>query len=182
MPYDPARHHRRSIRLRDYDYAQAGVYFVTIVTKNRITVFEQTATKAIVEETWEWLADRYHHVDLDEYIVMPNHLHGIVVIRSVGRGGSRTAPTASIKRKAPGRLIGAFKTVSTKQINLLQGTAGGAVWQRNFYERIVRDQDELNRIRQYIGNNTVAWETDPENHRSKELLGTVPAAIIPRST
>jgi REP element-mobilizing transposase RayT len=128
MRYDPERHHRRSIRLKGYDYTQAGAYFVTIVTQDRACLFGEIVEGEvqlnpfgeIVAESWRWLAMQYDYVELDEWVIMPNHLHGIIVITDNGsRGGSRTAPT--VKRKPIGRLIGAFKTVSTKRINEHRG-------------------------------------------------------------
>lgn len=101
---------------------------------------------------------------LDEWIVMPNHLHGIIVIQRPTQGGSRTAPThAFALAKPPGRLIGAFKTVCTKRVNELRGTAGAPLWQRDFYEHIIRNEDESGKIRQYIRTNPLMWGEDHEN-------------------
>lgn len=164
MTYEPERHHRRSIRLQGYDYSQEGAYYVTIVCRDRTPMLEDPALRAIVEDGWLWLASQYAYVHLDEYIIMPNHLHGIVVISDVVQGGSRAAPTASVpKRKALGSIIGAFKTVSAKRINELLDTHGSPVWQRDYWERIIRDQAEMNRIRQYIRENPAHWASDPEN-------------------
>ncbi len=183
--YNADIHHRRSIRLKGYDYSQAGAYFVTVCTQNRECLFGEIADfemrlneyGRVVNETWEWLRQQYSRVDLDEWIVMPNHLHGIILmtdkndLNDSGRGGSRTAPTsrdsgivpAPTKRKPLGRLIGAFKTVSTKRINEIRATAGAQVWQRNYYEHIIRDEKELNRIREYIAANPALWANDENN-------------------
>ena len=166
--YRPELHHRRSIRLKGYDYAQSGAYFVTIVTQGRIPHFGEILdgemllndTGLSVALAWEWLATRYPHVKLDEYVVMPNHLHGIIVMADTGRGGSQTAPTG---RKPLGRLVAAFKTVTTKQLNLVQGTPGQLLWQRNFYEHVIRNDDEMDRVREYIIGNPLQWEIDTEN-------------------
>ena len=91
---------------------------------------------------------------------MPNHLHGIIVIANQPSGGSRTAPTP---RKPLGRLVGAFKTVTTRQFNATEGTPGQPLWQRNFYERVIRNADELDRVGEYIVANPLLWETDREN-------------------
>ena len=117
-----------------------------------------------VEECWQWLHHQYPYVELDEWVVMPNHLQGIIVILDDGtsrRVGSRTDPT-TWKRKPLGRLIGAFKTVSTNQINKIRVSTGHRLWQRNYYERIARNETELNRIRQYIVENPSNWEEDEE--------------------
>jgi putative transposase len=173
MPESP--HQRRSMRLPGYDYTQPGAYFVTLVTQNRLRLFGEivdgemrlNAVGEIVSQAWQWLARQYPYVDIDEWVIMPNHLHGIIWIvnnDAPGRGGSRTAPTHPIHPQKPlGRLIGAFKTVSTKQINLLNQTPGAALWQRNYFEHIIRNDDDLRRIRAYISNNPLRWTIDREN-------------------
>jgi putative transposase len=186
MQYNPTIHHRRSIRLSGYDYTKAGAYFVTICAQNRECLFgEITAGQTqlneygcIVAETWEWLSTQYDYVDLDAWIVMPNHLHGIIIVTDDhgaggsrtaptagasddhGAGGSRTAPTGHVKRKPLGRLIGAFKTVSTKRVNALRDMADVPIWQRDFYEHIIRNEASLRRIREYIVNNPLRWKLD----------------------
>jgi REP element-mobilizing transposase RayT len=176
--FDPGRHHRRSIRLKGYDYSQAGAYFVTIVAWQREMLFGDVVNEEIklnemgeiVADKWQWLETQYPYIELGAWIVMPNHFHGILVIHDDGRGGSRSAhagdsriaPTP-IKRKPLGGLIGAFKTVSTKQINLLRDTEGQTVWQRNYYEHIIRNDREMDRIHRYIESNPLQWDDDDEN-------------------
>lgn len=185
------RYGRRSIRLRGYDYTADGAHFVTLCTHGRARVFGAVVNGEMrlnacgleVARCWLWLAERYPYVHLDQWTVMPDHIHGIIVITNntnvtysdgPRRGGSRTAqiPTASLKwsadgstgainrfgivpakRKPLGRLIAAFKTVSTKRVNDLRCTPGARLWQRNYYERIVRDDLSLSYIRRYIVNN-----------------------------
>src|SRR3989338_8854106 len=97
MRYDPKKHHRRSIRLSGYDYSQAGAYFVTICTQNRQCLFGEIVDGKmrlneygwVVAKCWEWLGWQYQHVDLDGWVVMPNHLHGVIMIGDVGTGGFR---------------------------------------------------------------------------------------------
>ena len=174
-------HHRRSVRLKGYDYAQAGSYFVTLCTHDRACLFGDVVDGQmrlneygqVVADSWMWLSDQYPHVELDEWVVMPNHLHGIMVLTGPdGRGGSRTAPTKN--RKPVGRLIGAFKTVSTKRLNTLRHTPGLLVWQRNYYEHIVRSEESLDRIRRYIIGNPARWDEDPENPQAVGALCEVP--------
>ncbi|WP_019504434.1 transposase [Pleurocapsa sp. PCC 7319] len=173
MKYDSTRHHRRSIRLKGYDYSQAGFYFVTICCYQRQCLFGDIVNGLmqlnqygeIVAETYQSLSFRYSYINLDEWIIMPNHFHGIIVLTDKPcRGVSRNAPTPPInskpKRKPLGRLIGAFKTVSTKKINLIRNAPGSSVWQRNYYEHIIRNQKSLNNIRQYIINNPISWNVD----------------------
>ncbi len=164
------QHHRRSIRLKGYDYRQAGAYFITICTKDRSYLFGEVVDGEmrlneigqIVVDTWQWLATQYKNIELDAWVVMPNHLHGIIVIADeYCRGGSRTAPTQ--QRKPIGRLIGVFKTVSTKHINNIRNTPGLPVYQRNYYEHIIRNEESLTQIRQYLLNNPGQWEFDREN-------------------
>ncbi len=173
MVYYAEKHHRHSIRLKGYDYSQAGAYFITLVTRDRACLFGDVVDGGmrlnnagrIAADSWQWLSEQYKYVELDEWGVMPNHMHGIIVIVD-GRGGSRTAPTDpthTTDRKPLGRLIGAFKTVSTKHINEMRGMPGVPVWQRNYYEHVVRNDDELNRIRAYIVNNPMKWTLDRDN-------------------
>ena len=172
--YDPETHDRRSIRLKGYDYSQAGAYFVTLVARDRSCLFGSVVDGVVrlndagrlVRDLWEWLAARYPYVTLDEYVVMPSHLHGIIAIANQCRGGSRTAQTLP-RRQPLGRMIGAFKTVSTKRLNLARETPGRKVWQRNYYERVIRNDEELTAIREYIVNNPVRWELDKYNPETR---------------
>ena len=164
LKFDKGKHHRRSIRLKNYDYSQGGAYFVTICTFNKECLLgnildgemQLSEIGKVVADCWRWLGEQYDYVYLDEWIIMPNHLHGIIVITDESRGGSRTARPKGVKRKPLGRLIGAFKTVSTKCINDIRKTSHMPVWQRNYYEHIIRNEKELNGTREYIVNNTRA--------------------------
>ena len=171
MRFDREKHHRRSIRLPGYNYTKAGAYFVTICTHERECLFGEIVNAKtelnqygqLIGRCWEQL-NGDARVKLDRWVVMPNHLHGIIVIDDIVRGGSRTAPTRDMDEPKPlGRLVGSFKTVSTKQINILRGTPGMLLWQRNYYEHIIRDTEELDRVRCYIENNPTMWEMDREN-------------------
>jgi len=174
---------RRSFRIKDYDYSSHGGYFVTLCVQNRLSLFgmigdagmQMNELGTCVSDCWEWLSVRYSFIELDVWTLMPNHLHGILILDprrrgasrfalEEGEGGSRTAPTTI---KPLGRLIGAFKTVSTKRINAIRDTPGAVLWQRNFWERVIRNMDELNRIREYISLNPRRWLLDRENpHRN----------------
>lgn len=165
----PQQGHRRSIRLRDYDYAQSGVYFVTLCVAQKQCLFGDVVEDVVqladigkvVETTLLSLPEHFPQLTLDMWVVMPNHLHVIFILEDIQEGGSRTAPTVS--RKPLGRLIGAFKTMSTKQINLQRNTSGEILWQRNYYEHIIRNEKSLEEIREYILNNPARWAEDDEN-------------------
>jgi putative transposase len=173
--------HHRSIRISGYDYSQSGAYFVTICVNKRQGLFGTIVNNQmqlnrygkIADTSWQWLSQAYDYVESDEWIMMPNHLHGIIfispdnIISTDCRGCSRTAPTGESKIKPLGRLIGVFKTISTKQINFILKTRGVPFWQRNFYEHVIRDDHALNRIREYINTNPLRWDLDRENPQAQ---------------
>ena len=176
MTYNPEIHHRRSIRLRDFDYSSSGAYFISICTFGRECLFgeivdgEMSMDDAgrIVESVWLGLSDRFPSVEPDAFVVMPNHVHAIIVVNaSVGAVGAihelplqdRNARRNMVLPKA----IGYFKMNAAKQINTLRETPGVPVWQRNYHERIIRNEGELNGIREYIANNPRTWYDDEEN-------------------
>jgi REP element-mobilizing transposase RayT len=166
MKYDPQRHHRRSIRLFGYDYSQPGAYFVTICTYNRELSLEAEQVEEIVRSAWASLPARFPHVVLDEFVIMPNHIHGIVILvpttgapldsDTASRGAASSAPTL-------GRVIRAFKSLSAIEANRIMNRSERPFWQRNYYEHIIRDEDELDIIRQYIRDNPLRWDQDPDN-------------------
>ena len=175
MSHDPAnvratgrspQRNRRSIRLQGYDYSQAGAYFVTLCTQNRECLFgeivngEMRLNEAgrVVADEWINTAEIRDEIELDEWVVMPNHFHGILVI-TVGRGDRRVAPTGPQPRSI-GAVMAGFKSAATKRINELRQTPGMKLWQRNYWEHIVRNEPELNRIREYIHNNPAQWVLD----------------------
>jgi len=229
MPYDPQRHQRRSIRLRRYDYSQPGGYFVTMVTQGRACMFGEVVDGTMrlndagrmVRASWEALPRRFPTVALDAFVVMPNHIHGIIVITAnpvgaglvpahggttgdgVTRNGAttRVAPTAgdgvhhgapdgattrvgrmagdaadgvardrATTRVAPtvGDVVGAFKSWTTVQYVRGVGNRGWMpfdrrLWQRNYYEHIIRNENSLAEIRRYIAENPLRWQEDAEN-------------------
>jgi REP element-mobilizing transposase RayT len=183
MPFDPQRHHRRSIRLKGYDYSQAGAYFVTICAQNRECLFGEivdgemrlNGQGEIVIACWDNLPCHFPHIELDAFVVMPNHVHGIIVIAydtGGGRGKAFANPSkccVPTKRGSPGGSLCAvvqnFKSISTRKINQQRDARGAPVWQRNYYEHIIRDERELDRIREYIAANPAKWDEDTENPR-----------------
>lgn len=207
MDYDPQIHHRRSIRLAGYDYSQSGAYFVTVCTQGRQTLFgtvadgmmEPNDAGRMIQAAWDGLPQRFPGLELDAFIVMPNHVHGIIVIpvaddatgdmgaNDVGAGlvpapcaptttGATTGATTggATTRVAPtlGDVVGAFKSWTT--VLYARGVRGagwvsfdGRLWQRNYYEHIIRNEAELDRIREYIMTNPGRWAEDREDPRAK---------------
>jgi putative transposase len=190
--YDPERHHRRSIRLKSYDYAQPGAYFVTVCVQSHLCLFgdvvdgEMRCNDAgrMIESIWQQVPRRFPTVEPDVSIVMPNHFHAIVLVgaplvgaldepaaevtdgadRAWGRaptGGAPTPPTL-------GDIIGAFKSLTTNAYarGLREHDwppVHERLWQRNFYEHVIRDEVARNRIREYIVTNPLGWVLDREN-------------------
>jgi len=174
MTYDPERHHRRSIRLKGHDYAGAGTYFVTICAQDREPLFGEIVEAEvclsdlgrIVEEEWLRTPSLRPRIVLGEYVVMPNHMHGIIMVVE-GRDTAPPCPYASAFGKpvagSLSTVIGAFKAMATKRINDLRDTRGARVWQSNYYEHIIRNERELVAIRRYILGNPAQWGADREN-------------------
>jgi len=179
MKAAPQTHHRRSIRLKRYDYAQPGAYFVTICAQNRECLFgeivagEMRLSEAgrIVLEEWERIPKIRSEIQLGEWIIMPNHIHGVIVITEkdsiVGAHGRAPLQDAMPKRapRSLGALIAGIKSITTKRINVQRGMPGAPVWQRNYYEHIIRNEAEWEHIRGYIQINPVRWEEDQLNPR-----------------
>jgi REP element-mobilizing transposase RayT len=181
--FNPERHHRRSIRLKGYDYAQAGAYFVTVCTHERRLLFDELAIRQLAEDCWLAIPDHAPGVELDEWVVMPNHVHGIIVQcgdiqgrdvqgRDVqGRDVQLNVPTArdpnnpfsimSPRRNTLSVIIRTYKAAVTTACRRIG--RDDFAWQRNYYEHIIRNERELNAIRQYIQNNPLKWALDRDN-------------------
>lgn len=162
---------RRSVRLKDYDYSSGGAYFVTICTHRRMSIFGSVKDGdvllswigVIVEEEWLRAPDYRPEVSLDEYVIMPNHMHGILVLTGgqVGQdrvGAHRDAPLRRPERSL-GLIVANFKGAVTRRVWRVSGSEE-PVWQRNYYERVIRDEEELGRLRVYISENPLKWEED----------------------
>jgi len=160
---------RRSIRLKEYNYSQEGWYFVTICVNKRKHLFGRINISGmilntfgmIVKHYWSNIPKRYPNVRIDQYIIMPNHIHGIIQILKDGitvEAIHESPQHIKHRRKMllP-KIIGYVKMNSAKSINKLRGKKGIAVWQRSYWDRIIRNEQELNRIRQYIVDNPVKW-------------------------
>ena len=171
-PFDQAQgRHRRSIRLQGYDYSQAGAYYVTIVVWRREHIFGEivgaglkpTRTAEmqlnrfgqIVNDAWYDLPKHYPHIELDAFCIMPNHVHAIIVLND----------NPAVKRHPLSEVVRAFKSFSARRINSLRNTQGIPVWQRNYYEHIIRNQEDYLSKSGYILDNPFNWDNDDENKR-----------------
>ena len=178
---------RRSLRLGGYDYSQEGAYFVTIVTQGRECLFGEVNDRQMslnragemVSHVWKGLPIRFPNVRVDNIVVMPNHIHGIVDILNVGAplvGAPARRHTDGLERNgattrvAPtlGMVIGAFKSLTTVQyarcVQQEEWPAfQGRLWQRNYYEHIIRNAESRRSILEYLAANPANWENDPEN-------------------
>jgi len=185
MPAGRRPYGRRSIRLTGYDYTAPGAYFVTICTHHRECLFDNAVFWEVAENAWRNIPLHPHatHVTLDEWIVMPNHVHGILVLNERRDGwGEASGETVRENNEAPspeasplpkrdarlmpssvGAIVGNYKSLVARRINRLRRTPGAPVWQRGYYDRIVRNQRALDAIRRYIRDNPVRWAEDREN-------------------
>ena len=198
MRFDPERHHRRSIRLKGYDYTQPGAYFITICTQDRAYLFGEVVdgemrlnnAGRMVQDVWNDLPTFYPGVQTDAFIVMPNHIHGIIILVGAGpRACPNPGPRACPNPGCPDEMgqprdmgqprgvaptmslpdvVHRFKTMTTKRY--IDGVKQfgwtpfrGRLWQRNYYEHIIRNEESLNRIREYILTNPMRWTLDREN-------------------
>ncbi len=205
MPYNPQIHHRKSIRLKGYDYSQAGLYFITICVEGRKCLFGKIVDDEMIlndlgniaYQQWQKLPERFKNMELDVFQIMPNHVHAIMVLNDfvgatftvapndtdvnpahlnvpdgamvdenldtneTGSGASH-APTVT-KPKTVGDIVGAYKSLVANECLEIYKTKNermGKLWQRNYYEHIIRDEKSYQRISDYIMNNPKIWNTD----------------------
>lgn len=191
--YNPEIHHRHSIRLKDYDYSQPGAYYVTICIQGKVCLLGDIADGVMavndagkmIEKWWCKLPEKFEVIELDEYVVMPNHFHGIInIVRAdlcvgiVGADPSVCTVCTVIRNKNINqgehtgsplhRIVQWFKTMTTNEYihdvkKYNWPPFSGKLWQRNYYEHVIRNEDELNKIREYIVLNPATWHEDDEN-------------------
>ncbi|MCC5627067.1 transposase [Nostoc sphaeroides CHAB 2801] len=185
MPYNPQKHHRHSIRLKGHDYTQHGAYFITICTRGRQCLFgnvvngemQLNSLGNIALNCWQTIPAHFSHIELDTFVVMPNHIHGILIITDNPVGARHclalnqhpernTEKFGKPVRGSISTVIGSYKSVVSKRINIIWQTKGQSIWQRNFYEHIGREEKSIDNIREYIVNNPQRWADDPENTTS----------------
>ena len=184
---------RRSTRLRGYNYRQTGGYFVTICVQDQKCLFgkiidgqmQLNEIGKIVIECWNRIPQHFFSTELDVYVVMPNHVHGVILLSTGGsksacppthaqpnrRGEVSSSPSSNRKHEVSsptlGHVVAYFKYQSTKYINQHRDIPGTQIWQRNYYDHILRDDMDLQRIRQYITDNPMQWQLDqlhPNNY------------------
>jgi REP element-mobilizing transposase RayT len=226
VKYNPDKRHRRSLRLKGYDYSSPGAYFITICTHQRECLFGEIVDGEmqlnplgnVVRSHWMKLSHHHAHVELDAWVIMPNHIHGILILNNLGRGAalgqdsehsnddsmpnatpsrdrgytnfdwlptepgvafgqeSQSSPSDGLPNAAPlpprlgtgtvGAIVLNFKSVTTRSFNRIKRSPGSSIWQRNYYEHIIRSKESLCRIRQYVYNNPLMWQQDqlhPDN-------------------
>ncbi len=159
---------RQSIRLPDWDYRTIGFYFVTICTHQRTYLFEDPNLHKIAANTWIHIPKQPHaqHVALDEWVVMPNHIHGLIeIVAPPETSGSQRNRVDVLHSGSLGAIIGNYKMLVSKRVKAIQRMTNTdlKVWQRGYWERIVRNDRELNAIRQYIQDNPARWAEDRDN-------------------
>lgn len=195
--FDPKKHHRRSIRLKGYDYSSEGAYYVTIVTQDRVFLFGEIVDGEmhlneygeIVQKWWNEIPNHFPNVELGAFVIMPNHIHGIIFIITERRGevlSPRNSPrndpnsndldlhtdspmnlggeTPPPRKPTLGQIVAYFKYQSTKEMNRIETeNAITKFWQRNYYEHIIRDEKDMQRITGYIESNPLHWGIDDNN-------------------
>ena len=194
MIFNPTKNHRRSIRLKGFDYSEPGHYFVTICSKQRKCLFGNVVHGVmklshignVVNTCWEAIPEHFEHVNVDTFQIMPNHLHGIINIRdhvgcveSVGveyiqplQGKSIRSTQRKLKKhhtyqhvipKSIGSIIRTFKAAVTRKVHDCNDMIRQSIWQRNYYDHIIRDDVSLFFIQQYIELNPMLWHLDFDN-------------------
>ncbi|HEX2997874.1 MAG TPA: transposase [Anaerolineales bacterium] len=181
MKFDSQKHHRHSIRIKGYDYAQPGGYFVTIVTYHRGCIFGEIVDEEmrlnelghIADEMWRAIPEHFPNAELGAHVVMPNHVHGIIMLHTneigistnssifVGARHASPLPPRGVKTQSLGAIVGSFKSAVTRRIGREFNTT--SIWQRNYFEHIIRNHEDWDRIHRYITSNPSLWAEDDEN-------------------
>lgn len=171
------KHHRHSLRINKYNYSLPGAYFITICTYRKENILgymidgkiELNVLGKITVREWLKTLQIRKNIQLDEYMVMPNHFHGIIILTDNSKGVLQYAPTNEFRSPSQtiGSIVRGFKSAVTRQIKRLDYPFFYSVWQRNYYEHVIRNENELNLIREYIQNNPLRWQYDRENLEGK---------------
>jgi len=178
---------RKQIRLKNYDYSLNGYYFITVCSMDRKNIFGEIINNEdsvgangcwpdnnikiklnrfglIVDEELKNTENIRHEIKLGQYAIMPNHLHCIIIInRAASQPPLQTTSNIINRKQTLSSFVSGFKSVVTKRINILRGTPKKPVWQRSYYDHIIRSNKSLKRIREYISGNPVNWKQDIDN-------------------
>jgi REP element-mobilizing transposase RayT len=172
MRFDPEKHDRRGMRLKGYDYSQPGMYFVTICVHERQSKLGKITDSHILlspygeiaHDFWKTTSEHFPNAHIDEFIIMPNHIHAIVQIQD--EDATLRDRTSRNAKPTLGQIIAYYKYGTTKQINALRDNAATKFWQGRFYDHIIRNHRELDAIRKYIQENVLKWELDRDNPKN----------------
>ncbi len=167
MNSDPLFPHHKASRIPEYDYSQPGAYFVTIMTHDRKPIFgriingdmELNGIGKMVKEVWMAIPDHFPNVELGEFVIMLNHVHGII---SITVEATHASPLPRIS-KGPmpgsiGAIIGSFKSAATRNFHKIQNSHENSLWQQNYYEHVIRNERDYQAIYEYILANPINWE------------------------
>lgn len=204
MTGQPNEHRRRSLRLKGYDYSQAGIYFVTVCAYGRACLFGEVESGLmrlneygeIVVSEWIKSTELRLEIECGEFVVMPNHFHGVVhIVGAYGNtpvsrdekkiANSRNKDVLPYAPTSPSRNLGAmvrgFKGAASRRINQIRNTPGAPVWQRNYYEHVIRDDADYNRIAEYVANNPQRWLEDSLHPLFVGAYGNTPEFNLQRT-
>jgi REP element-mobilizing transposase RayT len=164
---------RRLTRLPSYDYSQEGAYFITVCTLGRLCLFGDVIHDTVqpnecgqaVTDVWNLLSRHFPHVQTFAFVLMPNHVHGVLLFQDVGEEAA--CPNHGRPRHGLPDVVGAFKSYSARAVNRIRGTRGQPVWQRGYYDHVIRSESTLARIGEYIANNPLQWNLDHDNPETR---------------
>jgi len=180
------KNRRKSLRLKHWDYKTTGLYFVTICINDRKNLFGEikngkmilNEAGLMVDKQWQHIFTRFKNSKTQEYIIMPNHFHAIIKIIGLPLVGTQLTAIRQLDKNTPtlGEIIGPFKSITTnKYIQRVKHSNWQSfdkkLWQRNYYEHVIRDEEDFNRISEYIDTNPLKWELDslhPDNLKVKK--------------
>jgi REP element-mobilizing transposase RayT len=156
---------RRSIRLKTHNYQSPGPYFLTLCSFQRKCLFGSilsgtvhlNSTGLVIQEEWQRILEVRPEVVLDAFVIMPNHFHAIVILGQSAPSCLESTLVTARPPKSLGSLVAGFKSACTVRVNIAANTPGRPLWQKNYYERVIRSEDELQRVRKYIGENPARW-------------------------
>lgn len=164
-------HHRRSVRIKGQDYTQPGAYFITICTQDREPVFGEIRAGTMhlnqvgkmAAREWERLVSRFRALEPDEYVIMPDHIHGILRLTELAAPAGIPPTREQFGKPVAGSIptiVRAYKSTVTQQYQVMAGRSAPPLWQRNYYEHVIRSEADLIRVRAYIRQNPNQWEND----------------------